>query len=144
MGSNGTVTVTKQQDLQFGRLVMTGSGGSVLLSANGLPVYTGMIPLGGAPTLARFVIQGPKNTSLKLQLTFPLSGTYGTSGNAKLDTLSVVADNMTAFKQDGTTVQLKLDASGQNAITIGGKLSLNSALPGKANILFPISATVVK
>ena len=141
---NGTVAIVKQQDLQFGRVVMMGNGGSVTLPADGLPIYSGLVPAGTTPTPARFEIRGPANQAIRLQLTFPLSGTYGNNGNAMLDGLSVAADYTTAFQQMGTMIVLKLDSSGTNAITVGGKLTLNSATPGKTNILIPVTASIVQ
>lgn len=142
-GWDAGVTITKKQDLQFGRMVMTGTGGSVALPVDGLPVYSGLVPTGTAPTFARFEIRGPANRIVQLRLTFPMSGEYGAGGNSRLDELSVTADFRSAFRQNETTVMLKLDSSGMNAIVVGGKLTLSSAVVGKTDILIPISATLV-
>ena len=139
------ITITKESDLQFGRVVIIGNGGSVMLPADGFPIYSSLIPLGTNPSRARFEIHGPANKSIQVQLTFPLSGPYGSSGQAKLDTLSVSADYTTGFKQDGSLVRLKLDSGGMNAITVGGKLTFNSANnTGKTIILIPISVALAK
>lgn len=139
------VALAKRSDLQFGRLVMvTTTGGSVTVPARGLPTYSNFVSIGQSPTPARFEIQGPANKIVQIQLIFPLSGTYGAEGNAKLDGLSVSADYAPAFRQEGSLVTLKLDSGGLNAITVGGKLTLNSALPGKTSILIPITASVVE
>ena len=147
VGGNTTITVTKDQDLRFGKLVMTATSGIVVVPALGLPTYQGAVSIdtGSGVGPARFEIKGPPGGKLQLNLTFPLSGAYGGSGTAKLDSLSVAADFMPGFNQNGTLVQLKLDGSGSNAITVGGKLTF--ARPdqyGAMNILFPISASVVQ
>lgn len=139
------VSMVKRTDLQFGRLVMTTTtGGSVVVPSYGLPRYVNFVSIGSAPTPARFEVQGPANKQVQLQLIFPLSGTYGAEGNAKLDGLSVSADYTPGFRQDGTLVTLRLDGSGNNAISVGGKLTLSSGLPGKTSILIPITASVVE
>jgi hypothetical protein len=141
------VTVTKYSDLRFGKLVMTSTSGTVVIPASGFPIYSGVVSIGGLNTVgpARFDITGPPNRSIELQLTFPLSGTYGTNGSAKLDSLSVSADFDTGFSQSGTLIRVKLDGSGTNAITVGGKLTfLRNDAYGSMNILFPISASVVQ
>lgn len=142
-----SVTVTKDQDLRFGKLVMTSTSGVVVVPADGIPTYSGAVSIGSASSVgpARFEIKGPANRSIELQLTFPLSGTYGTNGTAKLDSLSVAADFTTGFSQSGTMVRVKLDSSGTNAITVGGQLTFarNDAY-GTMNILFPVNASVVQ
>lgn len=142
-----SVTVLKDQDLRFGKLVMTSTSGVVIVPATGLATYMGAVSIdaGSAVGPARFEIKGPPNRSIELELTFPLSGSYGMNGTAKLDNLSVAADFMTGFNQNGTLVRLKLDGSGTNAITVGGKLTFarNDAY-GPMNILFPVNASVVK
>jgi len=142
-----SVTVLKDQDLRFGKLVMTSTSGVVIVPAAGLTTYMGAVSIDGASAVgpARFEIKGPPNRSIELELTFPLSGSYGMNGTAKLDSLSVAADFMTGFNQNGTLVRLKLDGSGTNAITVGGKLTFarNDAY-GAMNILFPVSASVLK
>ena len=143
-GPDAPLTLTKRQDLQFGKLVMVGTSGSVLLPAAGLPVYSGLVAMGGSPTTARFELSGRPHQVVQLQLVFPVSGTYGQSGNARLTNLTVAADYGTAFKQTNSTLLVKLDSGGMNAITIGGKLTLSGAVPGRTDILFPITATVLK
>lgn len=138
------VTIVKQSDLQFGQVVMLGSGGSVMVPANGLASYFNVVPAGVSPTTARFEIRGPANKTVDLLLTFPLSGQYGQTGIAKLDSLSVSADYSTGFRQDGSAVQLRLDSGGTNTITIGGKLTLSTDTPGRTDILIPIMATLIK
>jgi len=138
------ITIIKQRDLDFGRVVMLGDTASVIVSANGLPVYAGAVALGAAGRPARFEIQGPPNRSVELRLTFPVDGRYGFRGTAKLDGLSVRPDFTTGFVQEGSTIRMKLDSSGHNGILVGGKLSLTTATPGRTDILFPITVTVTK
>lgn len=139
------IRLSKRADLQFGRLVMiTNTGGSVVVPARGLASYRNFVSIGASPSPARFEIQGPPHKMVQLQLIFPVSGTYGAEGDAKLEGLSVHADYTPAFRQEGSMVTLKLDSGGLNAITVGGKLTLDSALPGKTNILIPISASLVE
>lgn len=142
-GTSPTITVTKKVDLQFGRMVMIGQGGSVRIPADGLMIYDGLVPAGGNPGPARFLIRGPANRMVYLQLTFPLTGDYGTGGTARLDTLAVSADYPRAFKQEGSLVSVQLDSSGNNAITVGGTLTLTSPTPGRTSIFIPISAELV-
>lgn len=98
------IEILKQSDLQFGRLIMIGTSGSVHLPATGLPSYQMMVPAGGSPRPARFEIRGPANHMVDIQLTFPLSGGFGQRGEARLDTLSVVPDHSKSFQQTGTLV----------------------------------------
>lgn len=142
-GTSPIITVTKKVDLQFGRMVMIGQGGSVRIPADGLMIYDGLVPAGGNPGPARFLIRGPANRMVYLQLTFPLTGDYGAGGTARLDTLAVSADYPRAFKQDGSLVSVQLDSSGNNAITVGGTLTLSSPTPGRTSIFIPISAELV-
>jgi hypothetical protein len=140
-----SITISKRSDLQFGRLVMLGgNGGSVTVRAEGLPIYSNFVSIGASPSPAVFEIHGPANRSIEIQLTFPVSGSYGRTGTAKLDGLSVSADYMTGFHQDGSMVRLKLDSSGMNQIVVGGKLTLTGPYSGHTDILFPLTASFVQ
>lgn len=140
-----SITISKRSDLQFGRLVMLGgNGGSVTVRADGLPIYTNFVSIGASPNPAVFEIHGPANRSIEIQLTFPVGGSYGQTGTAKLDGLSVTADYMTGFRQDGSMVRLKLDSSGTNQIVVGGKLTLTGPYSGHTDILFPLTASFVQ
>ncbi len=137
--------IIKKSDLKFGRLVMLGgNGGSVTVRANGLPTYQNLVSIESTPQPAVFEIRGPANRSVEIQLTFPLGGSYGFTGTAKLDGLSVAADYTTGFHQDGSLIRLKLDSSGVNQIAVGGKLTLTGPYAGRTEILFPLSASFVQ
>ena len=139
----GPISITKQSDLSFGKVVLVGSGGTIVLPPSGLAIYSGIVPSGGAaPTPARFIIQGDPNTSIQVRLTYPISGTYGAGGVSKLDALKVQADYTLGFSQIGTYVKLRLDSGGTNALTVGGTMKLNTATPGLTDILFPIELSL--
>jgi hypothetical protein len=133
------LTITKQSDLAFGKVVMVGTSGTIIVPPSGLASYSGVVAVSGSsPTPARFIIQGDPNTAIQLTLTYPISGTYGAGGVSQLDALKVQADYTLGFQQVGTYIKLRLDAGGNNAITVGGTMKLNTPTPGLTDILFPI------
>ena len=136
--SAGPITITKESDLAFGKVVMVGTSGTIVVPPNGLATYSGVVPAGGFPTPARFLIRGDPNTAIQVRLTYPLSGTYGAGGVSQLDALKIQADYTFGFQQVGTYVKLRLDAGGTNAIKVGGTMKLNTPTPGLTDILFPI------
>lgn len=137
--SAAPLTITKQSDLAFGKVVMVGSSGTIIVPPTGLASYSGVVAAGGSlPTAARFVIQGDPNTAIQVRLTYPLSGSYGLGGVSQLDALKVQADYTLGFQQVGTYIKMRLDAGGTNAITVGGTMKLNTPTPGLTDILFPI------
>jgi hypothetical protein len=141
--SAGPITITKQSDLAFGKVVLVGSSGTVIVPPSGLAIYSGVVASGGAsPTPARFVIQGDPNIAIQVRLTYPIGGTYGAGGISQLDALKVQADYMFGFSQIGTYVKLRLDSAGTNAITVGGTMKLNTPTPGLTDILFPIQLSL--
>ncbi len=139
----GPITITKQSDLAFGKVVMVGTSGTIIVPPSGLATYSGVVASGGvSPTPARFVIQGDPNTAIQVQLTYPISGTYGAGGVSQLNNLKVQADYTFGFSQIGTYVKLRLDSAGTNALTVGGTMQLNTPTPGLTDILFPIQLSV--
>lgn len=139
----GPITITKQSDLAFGKVVMVGTSGTIIVPPSGLATYSGVVPSSGAsPGPARFVIQGDPNTAIQVRLTYPISGTYGAGGSSQLDALKVQADYMFGFSQIGTYVKLRLDSAGTNAITVGGTMKLNTPTPGLTDILFPLELSL--
>lgn len=139
----GPISITKQSDLSFGKVVLVGTSGTIILPPSGLAVYSGVVSSGGAaPTPARFIIKGDPNTSIQVRLTYPISGTYGVGGKSQLDALKVQADYMSGFSQIGTYVKLRLDSGGTNALTVGGTMKLNTPTPGLTDILFPIELSL--
>lgn len=132
------ITITKESDLAFGKVVMVGTSGTIIVPPNGLASYSGVVPAGGSPTPARFIIKGDPNTAIQVRLTYPLSGSYGRGGVSQLDALKIQADYTLGFQQVGTYVKLRLDSGGTNAITVGGTMKLNTPTPGLTDILFPI------
>lgn len=141
--SAGPITITKQSDLAFGKVVLVGSSGTIIVPPSGLATYSGVVASGGAsPTPARFVIQGDPNIAIQVRLTYPISGTYGAGGVSQLDALKVQADYAFGFSQIGTYVKLRLDSAGTNAITVGGTMKLNTPTPGLTDILFPIQLSL--
>jgi hypothetical protein len=141
--SAGPITITKQSDLAFGKVVMVGTSGTIIVPPSGLATYSGVVPSGGlSPTPARFVIKGDPNIAIQVRLTYPISGTYGAGGVSQLNTLKVQADYAFGFSQIGTYVKLRLDSAGTNAITVGGTMKLNTPTPGLTDILFPIELSL--
>lgn len=139
----GPITITKQSDLAFGRVVMVGTSGTIVVPPSGLATYSGVVASGGSsPTAARFVIQGDPNIAIQVRLTYPISGTYGAGGVSQLDALKVQADYAFGFSQIGTYVKLRLDSAGTNAITVGGTMKLNTPTPGLTDILFPLELSL--
>ena len=139
----GPITITKQSDLAFGKVVMVGTSGTIIVPPSGLATYSGVVASGGvSPTPARFVIQGDPNTAIQVQLTYPIGGTYGAGGVSQLNNLKVQADYIFGFSQIGTYVKLRLDSAGTNAITVGGTMQLNTPTPGLTDILFPIQLSL--
>jgi hypothetical protein len=139
----GPITITKQSDLAFGKVVMVGTSGTIIVPPSGLATYSGVVASGGiSPTPARFVIQGDPNTAIQVRLTYPISGTYGAGGISQLNNLKVQADYAFGFSQLGTYVKLRLDSAGTNAITVGGTMQLNTPTPGLTDILFPIELSL--
>lgn len=139
----GPITITKQSDLAFGKVVMVGTSGTIIVPPAGLATYSGVVPSGGtSPTAARFVIKGDPNSAIQVRLTYPISGTYGAGGASQLDALKVQADYTFGFSQIGTYVKLRLDSAGTNAITVGGTMKLNTPTPGLTDILFPIELSL--
>lgn len=133
------LTITKQSDLAFGKVVMVGTSGTIIVPPTGLATYSGVVSAGGSlPTPARFLIQGDPNTAIQLRLTYPISGTYGAGGISQLDALKIQADYTLGFQQVGTYIKLRLDSGGLNAVTVGGTMKLNTPTPGLTDILFPI------
>lgn len=139
----GPITITKQSDLAFGKVVMVGTSGTIIVPPSGLATYSGVVASGGvSPTPARFVIQGDPNVAIQVRLTYPISGTYGAGGVSQLNNLKVQADYTFGFSQLGTYVKLRLDSAGTNAITVGGTMQLNTPTPGLTDILFPIELSL--
>ena len=139
----GPITITKQSDLAFGKIVMVGTSGTIVVPPSGLATYSGVVPSGGfSPAPARFVIQGDPNTAIQVRLTYPIGGTYGSGGISQLDALKVQADYAFGFSQIGTYVKLRLDSAGTNAINVGGTMKLNTPTPGLTDILFPIELSL--
>ena len=139
----GPVSITKQADLSFGKVVLVGTSGTIVLPPSGLAIYSGVVSSGGAaPSPARFIIRGDPNSSIQVRLTYPISGTYGAGGVSQLDALKVQADYMSGFSQIGTYVKLRLDSGGTNALTVGGTMKLNTPTPGLTDILFPIELSL--
>lgn len=139
----GPISITKQSDLSFGKVVLVGTSGTIILPPSGLPIYSGVVSSGGAaPSPARFIIKGDPNTAIQVRLTYPISGTYGAGGVSQLDALKVQADYMSGFSQIGTYVKLRLDSGGTNALTVGGTMKLNTPTPGLTDILFPIELSL--
>lgn len=139
----GPISITKQSDLSFGKVVLVGRSGTIVLPPTGLAIYSGVVSSGGAtPTPARFIITGEPNTSIQVRLTYPINGTYGAGGTSQLDALKVQADYASGFSQIGTYVKLRLDSGGTNAITVGGTMKLNTPTPGLTDILFPIELSL--
>ena len=136
--SAAPITITKESDLAFGKVVMIGTSGTIIVPPNGFASYSGVVPAGGSPNPARFVIRGDPNTAIQVRLTYPLSGSYGAGGVSQLDALKIQADYTFGFQQIGTYVKLRLDSGGTNAITVGGTMKLNTPTPGLTDILFPI------
>jgi hypothetical protein len=139
----GPISITKQSDLSFGKVVLVGTSGTIILPPSGFATYSGVVSSGGlAPTPARFIIKGDPNTSIQVRLTYPISGTYGAGGVSQLDALKVQADYTLGFSQIGTYVKLRLDSGGTNALTVGGTMKLNTPTPGLTDILFPIELSL--
>ncbi len=138
----GPITITKQSDLAFGKVVMVGTSGTIIVPPSGLATYSGVVASGGVPTPARFVIKGDPNIAIQVRLTYPISGTYGAGGVSQLNNLKVQADYAFGFSQIGTYVKLRLDSAGTNAITVGGTMKLNTPTPGLTDILFPIELSL--
>lgn len=142
--SAAPLTITKQSDLAFGKVVMIGTSGTIIVPTSGLPSYSGVVAVAGSsPTPARFIIQGDPNAAIQVQLTYPIGGTYGAGGVSQLDALKVQADYTLGFQQVGTYIKMRLDAAGSNAITVGGTMKLNTPTPGLTDILFPIQLSIV-
>jgi hypothetical protein len=139
----GPITISKQSDLQFGKVVMIATTGTIIVSPTGLATYSGVVSAGGvSPGPARFLISGDPGIAIQLRLTYPLGGTYGVSGVSQLDALKVQSDYALGFQQLGTYVKLRLDASGKNTLTVGGTMKLNTQTPGLTDILFPIDLSL--
>lgn len=139
----GPISITKQSDLSFGKVVLVGTSGTIVLPPTGLAIYSGIVPSGGAtPAPARFIIHGDPNIAIQVRLTYPISGSYGAGGVSQLDALKVQADYTSGFSQIGTYVKLRLDSGGTNALTVGGTMKLNTPTPGLTDILFPIELSL--
>ena len=136
------LTVARREDMRFGRIVVLGGSGQVIMPIDGLPVTTGVVLVGGNMGPARFEIRGEPHRLVDVLLVDPITGEVPPFGNAKLDELEVAADFTRNFRQYPGSVQVRLDASGFNAITVGGRLSLSpNGSSGFTSVPIPVTAS---
>lgn len=136
------LTVTRDQELRFGQLTVLANSAEVQVPSMGLPSYQNAVRVSGPVGPARFVIRGEPGQKVDVVILMPSSGTFGHAGKATVDRLDMSVEFSRDFDPDAHVVTLRLDSSGTNVLTIGGRLSLlANDSSGTTTIPIPISAS---
>ena len=144
-GNWAELTITREQELRFGKFVVTGDQGRVLVPLDGFSSYTGTIGVGGNDTgPARLTFRGEPNRYIDINIMAPVLSGFGPNGAAKLEKVVMEPVQNIGGKQLPGGYRLKLDSSGQNAILIGGSLLVTpNGSTGPTTIIFPVTASYV-
>ena len=135
------LSVTRDSELRFGQLTVLAGSAEVVVPSVGLPKYTNAVRVSGPIGPARFVFRGEPNQKIEITILTPASGSFGQAGQSKVDQLNMTVEFGRDFDPSASVVKLRLDSSGTNALTVGGRLSLitnNSS--GSTLIPIPITA----
>lgn len=140
------LTITREQELRFGKFVVTGDTGRVVVPLDGFSIYTDAVGVGSRDTgPARLTFRGEPGRYIEINVMAPVMSGFGPNGAAKLENVVMEPIQNLGGKQLPGGYRLKLDASGENAIVIGGSLLVTpNGSTGPTTIIIPVSASYVQ
>jgi hypothetical protein len=134
------IEIAKSADLNFGRFA-PGTGGSVTISTSGARTASGTIlsTINSSPLAGQFDVKGDVDATYTI--TFSGAEVLTDSVSTETMTLDKISNLVGGDTTTGEVTEGKLDASGEQSIFLGGKLTVSSD-QAAGNYIGDVTATV--
>lgn len=143
-GSDLPLEIKRQDELRFGRLVVTADTGRVVVPAEGLIAYHSAVRVSGATGPALLTFTGTPNRMIEVLVVAPILSRLIPDGRVELESLDVKPLTNQGVNKYPGAVRMRLDSSGTVSLLIGGTLKVqpNSSV-GMTNIPIPVTASYI-
>lgn len=143
-GDAQPLAIERHEELRFGKIVVLGTSGRIVVPVEGLTNYDNAVSAGGSTGPARVTFRGKPHSFIEVMVTAPIQSSLSPTGDLTLQALSVEPLKSVGASEYPNMIRMKLDSSGQNGIIIGGSLEVTpNGSSGVTTIQIPVTASYV-